>query len=337
MNIFPRSLRLVGLALATTALFATTLPAHAARTVKISMQLGLNHPLGENVAYFKEQVEKLSNNEIQVQIYESAQLFKGSEIPQAVSSGAVDMGMVLVDEYAGTLPATGLFSVAFLFPDYDVLAKAAAPDSPVRQELDELIRSTGTRVLWWQDYGPIQLIAKKEPVVMPADMKGKKVRVLGKPSGDFIDAVGAVPVKIGGSEQFIAYQRGTVDIGMTGTTATQSRKLYEVMNYMTITNHAQVEFLMVINDKLWDSLSDDERQWMTEAARAAEDKMRAETRDQNVEAEQWLAQNTSLKITHLDDAQIKAWQDAAAPAIDAYVKEAGPVGQKLIDELKKLY
>ena len=337
MRPFSCSLRTLGLALATTALLAAALPAQAARTIKVSMQLGTNHPLGENVVYFKDQVEKLSNNEIKVEIYESAQLFKGSEIPQAVASGAVDMGMVLVDEYAGTLPAAGLFSVAFLFPDYDVLAKAAAPDSPVRQELDELIRSTGTRVLWWQDYGPIQLIAKKAPVIMPADMKGKKVRVLGKPSADFIEAVGAVPVKIGGSEQFIAYQRGTVDIGMTGATATKSRKLYEVMNYMTITNHAQVEFLMVINDKLWDSLSDDEKQWMSEAARAAEDKMRAETHDQNIEAEEWLAENTSMQITHLDDAQIKAWQDAAAPAIDAYIKESGPVGQKLIDEVRALY
>lgn len=337
MKTWTRTLRVMSLGVAAAALFAAALPAHAARTVKISMQLGLNHPLGENVAYFKEQVEKLSQNEIKVEIYESAQLFKGSDIPQAVSSGAVDMGMVLVDEYAGTLPATGLFSVAFLFPDYDVLAKAAAPDSPVRQELDELIRSTGTRVLWWQDYGPIQLLSKNEAIVTPADMKGKKARVLGKPSGDFIEAVGAVPVKIGGSEQFIAYQRGTVDIGMSGTTATQSRKLYEVMNHMTITNHAQVEFLMVINDKLWDSLSDSEKQWMSEAALAAENKMRAETREQNLAAEEYLAEKTSLQITHLDDDQVKAWQDAAAPAIDAYIKDAGPIGQKLVDELKKMY
>src|SRR5690606_16602634 len=150
-----------------------------------------------NVVFFKDQVEKISGGEIKVEIYDSAQLYKGSEIPQAVAAGAIDMGLVLVDEYAGTLPATGLFSVAFLFPNYDVLAKAAAPESPVRQEIDEMIRATGTRVLWWQDYGPVQLLSKEHAVSSPADMKGKKVRVLGKPSGDFIEAVGGIPVKIG--------------------------------------------------------------------------------------------------------------------------------------------
>ena len=38
---------------------------------------------------------------------------------------------------------------------------------------------------------------------------------------------------------------GTVDVGMTGTTAIQSRKLFEVMDSVTITNHAQTEFLIV--------------------------------------------------------------------------------------------
>jgi TRAP-type C4-dicarboxylate transport system substrate-binding protein len=105
---------------------------------------------------------------------------------------------------------------------------------------------------------------------MPQDMKGKKVRVLGKPSGDFVEALGGIPVKIGGSEQFMAYQRGTVDIGMTGTTAIETRKLYEVMDYVTITNHAQTEFLVVINDKLFESLSAQEKDWLKQAALAAE-------------------------------------------------------------------
>ncbi|NYT35362.1 C4-dicarboxylate ABC transporter substrate-binding protein [Allopusillimonas soli] len=318
-------------------MLCTALSAQAERTLKVSLQVNTKHPVGANVVFFKDQVEKISGGEIKVEIYDSAQLYKGSEIPQAVAAGAIDMGLVLVDEYAGTLPATGLFSVAFLFPNYDVLAKAAAPESPVRQEIDEMIRATGTRVLWWQDYGPVQLLSKEHAVSSPADMKGKKVRVLGKPSGDFIEAVGGIPVKIGGSEQFIAYQRGTVDIGMTGTTAIQSRKLFEVMNYVTITNHAQTEFLIVMNDKLWDSLSDQEKDWVSKAALSAEQKIRADTKKNNLDSEKFIADKTSMKVVHLDDAQVKAWQAAAAPAVDAYIKEAGDVGKRLVDEVKKFY
>lgn len=317
-------------------LFAST-EALAERTLRLSLQVSTKHPVGANIMYFKEQVEKASNGELKVEVYDSAQLYKGSEIPQAVGSGAVDMGLVLIDEYAGTIPAVGIFSVAFMFPNYDVLSKAADPNSPIRKEIDELIRKTGTRVMWWQDYGPVQLLSKGDPVTEPSQMKGKKVRVLGKPSGDFIKALGGVPVKIGGSEQFLAYQRGTVDIGMTGTTAIQSRKLFEVMDAVTITNHAQTEFLIVINDKLWDSLSAKEKQWMSEGALAAEQKMRAETKDKNLASEKFIAEKTPMKVINLTPDQVKAWQKAAAPAIDEYIKSAGPVGQRLVDEVRKLY
>jgi|UniRef100_UPI0040484ABB TRAP-type C4-dicarboxylate transport system substrate-binding protein len=316
-------------------LFSTD--ALADRTLRLSLQVSVKHPIGANIVFFKQQVEKASDGKLKIEIYDSAQLYKGSEIPQAVGSGAVDMGLVLIDEYAGTIPAVGLFSVAFLFPSYEVLGKAADPSSPVRQEIDELIRKTGTRVMWWQDYGPIQLLSKGDPISEPAQMKGKKVRVLGKPSGDFINALGGIPVKIGGSEQFIAYQRGTVDIGMTGTTAIESRKLFEVMNSVTITNHAQTEFLVVMNDKLFNSMSAQEKKWMGDAALAAELKMRAETKKDNLDSEQFIKDKTSMKVINLTPAQVKSWQEAAKPAIEAYIKDAGPAGQRLVDEVRKFY
>lgn len=320
--------------LALTAIVAA--PASAERTLRLSLQVATNHPVGQNILYFKEQVEEISGGEIDVEVYDSAQLYKGSEVPQAVASGAIDMGLVLIDEFAGTLPVTGLFSVAFMFPNYDVLAKAAAPDSSVRQTIDDVIETTGARVLWWQDYGPIQLLSKGTPVTMPEDMKGKKVRVLGKPSGDFIEAVGGIPVKIGGSEQFMAYQRGLVDIGMTGTTAIKSRKLYEVMDNVTITNHAQTEFLIVINDDLWNDMSDQEREWMTTAARAAEEKLRNETKANNLAAETFIAEETPMEVIHLTPEQVQAWQEASQPAVEAYIKAAGDQGRELVETVRAL-
>lgn len=324
------------IALTAALLLAVAPQARAERTLRVTIQVSTKHPVGANVVYFKDELQKISNGAMKIEIYDSAQLYKGSEVPQAVSSGSIDMGVVLIDEFAGTIPATGLFSVAFMFPTYEALAKAAAPDSKVRQDIDAMILKTGARVLWYQDYGPVQLLSKSGPMVSPADMKGKKVRVLGKPSGDFIEAVGGIPVKIGGSEQFMAYQRGTVDVGMTGTTAIESRKLYEVMNFVTITNHAQTEFLVVINDKLWASLSDQEKGWMTKAATEAENKLRGETKAENEAAEKFIADKTKMKVLTLTPAQIAVWQKAAGPAVAAYVKAAGSEGQTLVDEVRAL-
>ena len=310
--------------------------AMAERTLRLTMQIATNHELGQNVLLFKEKLEKDSNGALKVEVYDSAQLYKGSEVPQAVSSGAIDMGMVLIDEFAGTIPSAAVFSVAFMFPDYKTLAKAVDASSPVRKLIDDEILKTGARVLWYQDYGAVQLLARRGEIRTPADIKGKKVRVLGKPTGDFINAVGASPVKVGGSEQFIAYQRGTVDVGMTGTTATKSRKIYEVMDSITITNHAHTEFLIVMSELTWKKLSDQEKGWITKAAQAAEMHMRANTEKANLDAEKWLTKNTKMKVVNLTADELAQWKKASEPSVQAFIKDSGETGKKLIEELRKL-
>jgi len=325
-----------GLVLASTALVATAGTAMAERTLRATVQVATNHPIGANVVTFKDALEEISGGEMKVEIYDSAQLYKGSQVPKAVASGAIDMGVVLADEYSGTIPAAGIFSVPFLFPTYEVLAKAADPEGEFRQTFDDMIGATGTKVLWWQDYGPVQLLSKDEPLTEPSQMNGLLVRAMGKPSGDFIDAVGGTPVVIGGSEQFMAYQRGTVDVGMSGTTAVQSRSLYEVMDNVTMTNHSLAEFIVVINNDLFEGLSDQEKEWVTEAAMTAEQDLREKTEDNNVVSQEWLADGKAT-VTELTPEQLAAWQEASAPAVDVFIQDGGETAQSLVNAVKALH
>ena len=64
---------------------------------------------------------------------------------------------------------------------------------------------------------------------------------------------------ISGSEQYLAYQRGTVDAGMTGVSGVKSRKLYQVMDTLTVTNHGDIEFVLVANQKWLNSLTKKQR------------------------------------------------------------------------------
>ena len=323
------------------ALIGTTLcllagAASAERTMRMTVQVGANHPVGANTHYFADELKRISGGEMTVEVYDSAQLFKGQEVPQAISSGAIDLGIVLADEYAGSIPAAGIFSVAFLFPDYATLAKAADRDGEFRKTFDEMLLGAGSKVLWWQDYGPVQMLSKGAPVAAPSDMKGKMVRAMGKPTGDLIEAAGGSAVVVGGSEQFVAYQRGVVDIGMSGTTAVKSRSLFEVMDHVTMTNHGLAEFLAVINPALWDSLSEQEQGWMTEAAINAELKLRADTEAENVDAAKWLSDNGHATVVELTPEQIAAWQEVAKPAVEQFRNEAGDPGEKLLTALDAL-
>ena len=318
---------LSGLALAA----SVALPAFAADvTARISLQLPLKSHLGQNLALFKEEVEKNSNGEIAVEIYDSAQLYKDKEVPAAVGSGAIEMGVASLTRYVGDIPAVDVFYMPFLFNTEDKVRKAVEPGSAVRGPIDEAIKGTGSTVLWWQAYGGAILLSQGGPVKTPADMEGKKARVFGKTLGDFVTATGGAPTLISGSEQYLAYQRGTVDIGMTGVSGVKSRKLWEVMDTITVTNHADIEFIVVANSDWWNGLSAEHQKVMMDAARKAELDVRDRVAQIEAGAFAAAAEN-GMTVYTPTDAEISAWKAAAASVYDGYREKAGEMGAKILE------
>ncbi len=294
-------------------------------TLRISLQLPLKSHLGQNLVLFKDEVEKNSNGAIAVEIYDSAQLYKDKEVPAAVGSGAIEMGVASLTRYVGDIPAVDVFYMPFLFNTEDKVRAAVAPGSAVRGPIDEAIKGTGSTVLWWQAYGGAVLLSNGGPVKTPADLEGKKARVFGKTLGDFVTAAGGAPTLISGSEQYLAYQRGTVDIGMTGVSGVKSRKLWEVMDTITATNHADIEFIVVANTKFWESLPAEHRDIIAAAAVTAENDVR--DRMSEIEAEAYAAaRENGMTVYEPSAEEIEAWKAVAQPVYDAYLEGAGELG-----------
>jgi len=319
------------------AVFLTTAiasQAQAAKTLRLTLQLPMTHHLGQNVQDFKEEVEAATNGEIRIEIYPSAQLYKDKEVPQAVSSGAVEMGVASLTRFAGTIPAVDLFYVPFMFSDSGKVRQATAPGSPIRGPLDAAMLKTGARPLWWQAFGGAILLSNGAPIKRPEDMKGKKVRVFGKTLGEFVKATGGAPTMMSGSKQFLAYQRGTVDAGMTGLTTIPSRKLYQVMDHVTLTNHADIEFIVLINEKVWQGLTADQRRIMTKAGRRVEKQLRDKM--DRIEADALAFARTKMTVVELTDDDRAAWRKATASVVDTYIANAGLLGKQLVEAARKL-
>lgn len=297
-------------------------------TLRISLQLPLKSHLGQNLLMFKEQVEASTNGEVAVEIYDSAQLYKDKEVPAAVGSGAIEMGVASLTRYVGDIPAVDIFYQPFLFDSEAKVRAAVAPGSAIRGPIDEAILDTGSTVLWWQAYGGAIMLSNGGGIATPADMDGKKVRVFGKTLGDFVTAAGGAPTLISGSEQYLAYQRGTVDIGMTGVSGVKSRKLWEVMDTITITNHADIEFIVVVNTEFWNGLSDAHKSAIEAAAMKAEAHVRNKMSE--IEAEAYAAaEENGMSVYTPNAEELAAWRAVAQPVYDEYKEKAGELGQTL--------
>jgi C4-dicarboxylate-binding protein DctP len=112
--------------------------------------------------------------------------------------------------------------------------------------------------------------------------------------------------------------------------------LYEVMAYMVITNHAALEFVVVINQALWNELSEGERSIIATAAAEVEHDLRMSYRRINQETLDWIAANTAMKVRDLNAEQRFAWREAAKPVYDSYIQRTGQIGEELLTEAQKL-
>ena len=318
-----------------TSIFFTVNAFAADVTMRISLQLPMKSHLGQNLLLFKKEVESRSNGEIKVEIYDSAQLYKDKEVPAAVGSGSIESGVASLTRYVGDIPAVDLFYQPFLLNTDKKVRKAVSKGSSIRGPIDNAIKNTGSTVLWWQAYGNAIMLSKGQAIKNPSDMKGKKVRVFGKTLGTFVKAAGGAPTLISGSEQYLAYQRGTVDVGMTGVSGVKSRKLFEVMDTITKTNHGVIEFIVVANTKWFNSLSSKHKDIIIKSAEIAEKDVRDNVAKIEQEAYD-LAKSKGMKIVTPSKADIDAFKSASKPVYEDYKKNAGSLGAQLLDAASKL-
>jgi len=318
-----------------TSLFFTANAFAADVTMRISLQLPMKSHLGQNLLLFKKEVESRSNGEIKVEIYDSAQLYKDKEVPAAVGSGSIESGVASLTRYVGDIPAVDLFYQPFLLNTDKKVRKAVSKGSSIRGPIDNAIKNTGSTVLWWQAYGNAIMLSKGQAIKNPSDMKGKKVRVFGKTLGTFVKAAGGAPTLISGSEQYLAYQRGTVDVGMTGVSGVKSRKLFEVMDTITKTNHGVIEFIVVANTKWFNSLSTKQKDIIIKSAEIAEKDVRDNVAKIEQEAYD-LAKSKGMKIVTPSKADIDAFKSASKPVYEDYKKNAGSLGSQLLEAASKL-
>jgi C4-dicarboxylate-binding protein DctP len=115
----------------------------------------------------------------------------------------------------------------------------------------------------------------------------------------------------------------------------KSRKLFEVMDTITKTNHGDIEFIVVANSKWFNSLSDKHKEIIMNSALIAEKDVRDKV--SAIEADAYaLAESKGMKIVTPSKADIDAFKKASKPVYDAYKNNAGKLGEQLLEAASKL-
>lgn len=218
---------------------------------------------------FKETVEKLSGGNIKVLTYDSASLFKQDQEVSAVKSGQADITATAAPWLTDASPWLSMFTAGYIFKSYDHMTKVLNGDIG-KAVFERVAKEQGIRPLGAQYLGTRQLnmVADKQ-IKTPADMKGVKLRMPNSDSWIFLGkALGANPTAVSFSELYMALQTKTVDGQDNPLPTNKNAKFYEVTKSITITNHVVDSVWPAINEKKWQSLTDQQKAWVMEGVKA---------------------------------------------------------------------
>ncbi|MGN1287004.1 MAG: TRAP transporter substrate-binding protein [Bradyrhizobium sp.] len=322
------SARIVGIAMAAVALL---LPARAGAQEVKHFRFAYDQPrnTGYSVAgdLFAEKLKELSKGTMIVDQYPGAQLGQEPQLLQLVKSGDIEFAIISSANTATISPQAGVMSLHFLFRNDAHVIKALA-DPKVFDAIKTMIDDTaqGLHVIGTGSQGVRHIYSKRE-IHNVGDLKGMKVRVQATATEDtMFPAYGAQTVHMPFGSVYTSLQTGVVDAAENSINVYLVNKHYEVAPVLSITEHEANNALLFVSDKLWQSLSAEQKQWVQAAANEVSSKepQKAFELERNA-----LTKLKSFGVKVVEDVDKKSFTAIADPYLDKLAKELGPHAEKI--------
>ena len=304
-------------------------------TMRISHQFPPTHHTAVSLDQFAKEVKAATKDRVEVQIFGAAQLFKPNQNHPAVASGKVEVAVILSFQWGGTIPEMSVTVIPYLMTS--VAKQKAFIGSEASKLLDAKMAAKGvTNIAWIVDTNDGIFTSAKKPLVAPADFVGLKIRGLNKLFDAGLEAMGAAPTAMPGSEVYQALQTGVLDAGLTGVKAAYSRKYYEIQKFGAASNIILAYDNLVVNPAWWNGLPAELRGAIQAAAdRAVKRSIR--TTDGVPPEDIKVLNEKGMQTVALTKAQEQAMTTAMQPAVKKeFLRATAPDGVKLLELIDRL-
>ncbi|PIC94849.1 C4-dicarboxylate ABC transporter substrate-binding protein [Sporosarcina sp. P26b] len=234
-------------------------------TMKLAHTGSESHQYQIGAKEFADLVEEKSGGEIKIDIHGNSTLGDESEAIEQVMDGSIDMAVVSADSsLANTVPEMNVFGIPYLFEDREHVYSEL--DGETGDKLLGLIDEKGMKGLGFWEIGFRHLTNNDKEIKIPADLKGMKIRV--QPAvvwETHMKALGASATPVSFTELYSALDQGLVDGQENPLSSIYSMRFYEVQKYISLTSHTYSPAVVVMSNRAWDKLSDEQKGWIEEA------------------------------------------------------------------------
>lgn len=333
--IFSRLSRRFTLAACAAAALALAPAAFAQQKLQIAGNFAAEHPSSVAVdQVFKKEVARLTNNQLQVDVFPAMQLGGAKENVDAVRSGTLALTWVGGAFLSRIAPELEAVSLPFVFRNRETAFRVI--DGPVGAAIDKKLQDKGFLSLGWMELGMRNITNSRGPIKSMADLKGLKLRL--QPNETHLAtfrALGANPVAMDVKELYSALEQKVVDAQENPYTVISSSRYSEVQKQLSNSGHFFDFIAVVASKKAFEQLKPE----FQKAVREAMSTTIAFQRKLAVESEgKALAElKTKMTLTEISPAALDEMRKTTAPVIEEVKKRAGAelVNQVLAEAAKR--
>ena len=291
------------------------------RTLRFAFQNVKEHPQGQGAQKFADLLSEKSAGKLKVRLFPGGTLGGDVQTVSALQGGTLDITVLNSGILASQAADFAMLDFPFLFND--VKEAHAVIDGPVGEKLAAQLDSKGLVGLGYWDLGFRQLTNNKHAVTKMEDMQGLKIRVIQSPIYlETFSALGANPVPMAFPEVYTGLEQNTIDGQENPFTVIESNKFFEVQKYVSVTGHIFNPQSLIISQKTWNALNNDEKALIREAATEAQKYQREVTAASMDKAR--AAIEGKVAVNDISPEEKDRFRARVQPVIDKFSKSLNP-------------
>jgi tripartite ATP-independent transporter DctP family solute receptor len=300
----------------------------AEKTLRFGHILSATDPMQKAAERLGEVVAKETGGALEIRVYPNSQLGGERQIMEGLMLGTIDMGNVSVNVMQSFEPVSGITALPYLIRDFDHVFKVE--DSTIGKDIDSrILAKTGVRVIGHTSTGFRVIATPVKPIQSLADFKGLKIRVPESPIMiSTFKALGANPTPIPWGELYTSLQTKVVDAVESPPATLGDANIYEIAKAVSLTNHVYSGQFVLISEKVFQHLSEKQRQAILDGGRESTVWQRQEAVKQQAATLEQIQQRWNAKVYPVDTRPL---QEAVKPVYQEFSKTIG--NTTLIDHI----
>ena len=226
-----------------------------------------SQPVIDSMKEFGRLVKEKTNGQVEIEYFPDAQLGGETELIELTQTGAIDFTKVSGSALESFSKDYSIFGVPYLFDDEDHFFRVMENEK-IMNEIYQSTEDLGFVGLTYYDSGQRSFYMTEGPINSPADLKGKKIRVMQSETAiKMVELLGGSAVPMGSNEVYTSLQSNLINGAENNEFVLFTAGHGGVAKYYSYDEHTRVPDVVIMNDSVKERLTKEQYKAVQEAAK----------------------------------------------------------------------